>query len=154
MLNLLKFQLDRKEKDYLFQLFESIDENHDSFIHVSDVIKLYKDKFQMTLTEGDFDKCEKHLQLSRDGGITFTEFLLGACSKATIVTEGSVKQVFQYIDGNGNMQITKDELKAYIGIDNDEMIGNMLVEADVDSSGYLDYKEFCNLMYRLNRIIS
>ena len=64
-----------------------------------------------------------------------------------------MKQVFQYIDGNGNMQISKDELKAFIGIDNDELISNILVEADVDSSGYLDYKEFCNLMYRLNRII-
>jgi len=69
------------------------------------------------------------------------------------VTESSVKQVFQYIDGNGNMQISKDELKAFLGIDNDEMISNILVEADLDSSGYLDYKEFCNLMYRLNRII-
>lgn len=69
------------------------------------------------------------------------------------MTESSVKQVFQYIDGNGNMQISKDELKAFLGIDNDEMISNILVEADLDSSGYLDYKEFCNLMYRLNRII-
>jgi len=69
------------------------------------------------------------------------------------VTESSVKQVFQYIDGNGNMQISKDELKAFLGIDNEEMISNILIEADLDSSGYLDYKEFCNLMYRLNRII-
>ena len=69
------------------------------------------------------------------------------------MTESSVKQVFQYIDGNGNMQISKDELKGFLGIDNDEMISNILVEADLDSSGYLDYKEFCNLMYRLNRII-
>lgn len=69
------------------------------------------------------------------------------------MTESSVKQVFQYIDGNGNMQISKDELKAFLGIDNDEMISNILIEADLDSSGYLDYKEFCNLMYRLNRII-
>ena len=69
------------------------------------------------------------------------------------MTESSVKQVFQYIDGNGNMQISKDELKAFLGIDNEEMISNILIEADLDSSGYLDYKEFCNLMYRLNRII-
>jgi Ca2+-binding EF-hand superfamily protein len=61
LLNLIKTQLDRKEKEALFLLFELLDENKDSFIHVSDVIKHYKDKFSITVTEADFDRCDKHL---------------------------------------------------------------------------------------------
>jgi len=52
------------------------------------------------------------------------------------------------------MQLSREELKAFVGVDNDEMIANMLIEADNDSSGYLDYKEFCNLMFRLTRVIN
>lgn len=150
---MLKTQLDRKEKESLCYLFEIIDEDRDSHIKLSDIIKVYKDKFGITVTEADFDRSEKHLNINRDGGITLTEFLLGACSKPSIITEGNVKQVFQYIDGNGNQQISREELKGFIGIDDDERVASMLVEGDVDSSGYLDYKEFCNLMYRLNRIV-
>ena len=61
---------------------------------LNDVNKNYKEKYGMTITEGDLDRAEKHIDLNREGGITVTEFMLGACSKASIITEANVKYVF------------------------------------------------------------
>ena len=94
MLFMVKMLLDRKERESLCQLFEALDENQDSHIELGDLSRLYKDKFSIIVTEADFDRSYKHLNLSRPGGMTLTEFLIGACNKSSLITEGSVKQVF------------------------------------------------------------
>lgn len=56
---MVKFFLSRNEKDGLTLLFEAIDEDKDSIITLSEMSKVFKDKFSMQVSDEVFDKLEK-----------------------------------------------------------------------------------------------
>ena len=90
--------------------------------------------------------------MSREGGISITEFILGACNKANLITDHNLKQMFNYINVDKSPMITRDELKFFLGVNDDSYVGLIMEEADDDCDGGLTYKEFSNLMMRISRL--
>ena len=151
LLYMVKILLDKKEKEAITALFETIDDDRNAKIDVDDITKAYRDKYDILVSDTDINRVSKQVDVSREGEITITEFLLGACSKSTLLTDANLKQVFAFIDAGGNNMISRRELKSFLGVNDDTYIGLIIEEADDDCDGGLNYKEFSNLMMRITR---
>lgn len=152
MLHMVKNYVDKKEREVLIQLYETIDDDRDSQIDVEDIAKAYRDKYGMTISDSDMIKIGKQVDVSREGGITITEFILGACNKNLLITDQNLRSVFSYIDANQNNIIGRDELKSFLGVNDDIYVGLIIEDADDDCDGGLNYKEFNNMMTRMARL--
>ena len=149
-----KIFLDRSEKEMLHALFELMDTDRDSQIDVSDIGRAYRDMFDYTIQDSELVKIGKQVDVSREGGITITEFVLAACNKQTLITENNVKYMFSYIDQayGGNGFICRDELKAFLGVNDDNYVRLIIEEADDDGDGGLTLKEFSTTIMRIQRL--
>ncbi|TNV79079.1 hypothetical protein FGO68_gene11603 [Halteria grandinella] len=152
LMYMVKLQLDKKDRDTLVQLFETIDEDKDGMIDAQDIATVYGTKYAMQLSEQDISRIRKQLDVSKASGITITEFLLGACNKSTLINEPNLRSVFHYIDGSAGGFITRKELMSFLGVNDETYIGLIMEEADDDCDGGLNMKEFINFMMRLSRL--
>jgi calcium-dependent protein kinase len=130
--------LDKKDKEAIIQLFESIDEDRNSEIDAEDIGKAYREKYLMQLSEADLQKIKRQLDVSREGAITVTEFMLGACNKNALLTEANLKLTFNYLDAKSTGFITREEVKSFLGVDDDTYVGLIMEEADDDCDGGLN----------------
>jgi Ca2+-binding EF-hand superfamily protein len=90
--------------------------------------------------------------VSHEGGITVTEFMLGACNKTMLIHEISIKQVYERMDKRESGLITRGDLSEFLGVADESYIGLVMEEADEDCDGGLTYKEFYNMMMRITRL--
>jgi calcium-dependent protein kinase len=142
--------IDKKEKDNLQIVFESIDENREGEISPSDFIKAFKLKFNLVISEQEIQKVVKDSSLMHGSkNITFTEFLIAASNKNLLLNENNLKAAFNYIDDDGDGFINRDDYRKFVNIDNEYFIGNLIEEADNDCDGGLHYEEFINIMSKL-----
>jgi Ca2+-binding EF-hand superfamily protein len=147
-----KTVIDKKEKDNLQVLFECLDENKDGEITLKEFIANYKSKFNINLIEGEMAKIIKQIDMNNDRNISFTEFLVGACNKVSLLTDHNLKSTFSCIDYDKDGIITREDLRVFMNIKNDYMLGNVIEEADDDCDGGITYKEFCLNMLKLLRL--
>jgi calcium-dependent protein kinase len=94
-------------------------------------------------------KLMRQIDMNGDREISFTEFLMGACNKISLLSELNLKIAFACIDADKNGFITRDDLKEFLGIKDDTYIGIMIEEADDDCDGGLHYKEFSTIMVKI-----
>ncbi len=144
-----KTVLDKKEKDNLQILFESIDENKDGEVNLREFISNYKSKFNIIITDAEMAKIIRQVDLNGDREISFTEFVMGASNKYTLLSESNLNNTFAWIDMDKDGFITRDDLKEFVGVKDDTYIGIMIEEADDDCDGGLNQKEFNTLMAKL-----
>ena len=112
-------------------------------------MRAFKVKYNLLITEPEMNKIMKDVNLVNPKTISFTEFLIAACSKNNLLTEANLKQVFNFIDDDGDQFINREDFKKFINVDNDYFIGNLMEEADNDCDGGLHWEEFSTLMSRL-----
>jgi Ca2+-binding EF-hand superfamily protein len=147
-----KLILDKKDKDWLIALFESIDEDKDGMIDVTDIGNAYSTKYGIQISEQELQRIGKQINVSKEGGITVTEFILGACNKSYLINEPNLRQVFHFIDASGGGFVSRKELMGFLGVADETFIGIVMEEADDDCDGGMNMKEFINLMMRVNRL--
>ena len=123
----------------------------DGEINLKEFVNNFKSKFNITVPDGEMARVIRQIDLKGDREVTFTEFTMGACNKYTLLTEANLMIVFSWIDVNKDGFITREDLKEFIGIDNDTYIGIMIEEADDDCDGGLTFKEFTMIMSKLLR---
>ena len=89
----------------------------------------------------------KNCDLNFDGQIQFTEFMIAACNKRALLTQHNVDECFQYLDHDGDGNITVQDLKKILGEDIDErFIKQMLEDADEEDLQKMGKREFSGLM--------
>lgn len=135
---MVKTVIDKKEKDNLQILFEAFDENKDGVLSLKEMVYAYKSKFGILVPEGEIARVIRQVDLKGDRELTFTEFVMGACSKPTILTDINLKIAFMWIDTDHDNFITRADLKEFIGVQVDTYIGIMIEEADDDCDGGLN----------------
>lgn len=112
-------------------------------------MKAFKHKYNLLITEPEMNKILKDVNLVNTKTISFTEFVIAACSKNHLLSEANLKQVFNYIDDDGDQFITREDFKKFVNVDNEYFIGNLMEEADNDCDGGLTWEEFSGLMSRM-----
>ena len=137
-----KNMIDRKEKDSLQVLFECLDSNKDGELTLKELVESYKEKFNITIAEGEVIKIIKQIDVNNDRNISFTEFLIGTCSKVTLLSDHNLRGVFVCMDLDSSGMITREDLRVFMSTKNEYLIGNVIEEADDDCDGGLNYKEF------------
>lgn len=90
----MKNFLEKKDRDILTALFDTLDDDHNGIIDTKDIAKGYCEKYGINVLEAELGRVSKQIDVSREGGITVTEFMMGACSKLGLVTEGNLKAVY------------------------------------------------------------
>ena len=63
----------------------------------------------------DIIRMMRSADTSGDGKIDYTEFMTAAFKKQTLVQEENLKKAFEIFDGDGDGQISLDELKSGFG---------------------------------------
>ena len=69
---LVKLSLSRHEREGLSLIFEGIDEDRDCVVSMGDIVKYFKDKFGMQISDEVYDKVEKQFGKKGGGGIGYT----------------------------------------------------------------------------------
>ncbi|CDW88817.1 protein kinase domain containing protein [Stylonychia lemnae] len=149
---MVKTVIDKKEKDNLQIMFETLDDNKDGEINLKEFLVNFKSKFNINVLEADMTKVIRQIDLNGDREVSFTEFLMGACNKQSLLCEGNLQSIFAWIDMDKNGFITRDDLKEFIGVKDDTYIGIMIEEADDDCDGGITQKEFTAIMTKLLRV--
>ncbi len=139
---LVKLSLSRHEREGLSLIFEGIDEDRDCVVSMRDIVKYFKDKFGMQISDEVYDKVEKQFGKKGGGGIGYTEFLMAGCNKNVILSEANLKHLYAYIDTSGNGLLSREEVKTFLGVNDDTYIGIIVEDADDDCDGGISFKEF------------
>ena len=71
----------QKEKEFLKAVFDALDNVRDGELEPEEFIQEFKSKFGLTLPKKDMERMVRHVDLSGDGNVQFTEFLAAACLK-------------------------------------------------------------------------
>lgn len=133
-------------------MFETLDDNKDGEINLKEFLVNFKSKFNINVPEADMVKVIRQIDLNGDREVSFTEFMLGASNKQSLLCDANLQSIFAWIDMDKNGFITREDLKEFIGVKDDTYIGIMIEEADDDCDGGLTYKEFTSIMSKLLRI--
>ena len=98
-----------------------------------------KEEIQSYFNEIDADK---------NGKIDYTEFIAATLQKNTFLKKEKLYEAFSALDTDGNGKITKDELMRVLKLQpqHDEFVTNLIKSADKNGDGYIDYKEFVEMM--------
>ena len=104
-------------------------------------------KLNQTVTEDDLKDMISVVDTKGDGKINFEEFVaMMEKRKDEADTEQEIINAFRVFDKDGNGLISKAELTNIMSILGDtltnEEIEEMIIEADVDGDGFINYEEF------------
>ena len=149
-MHMAKTNIDKREKDNLRMIFDALDEEKDGEIELSEFVIQLKEKFDISVKIEEIEAIMKQCDLDYDGKIQFTEFLIAACNKRSLFSRYNIEQAFTFIDADGDKEITRKDLQAFLGEEIDEFfISNMISAADENNDGGLELDEFSELMLRI-----
>ena len=85
--------------------------------------------------------------------IDVNEFCLATIDHKKVLNEEKMTTIFKMIDTDSSGQIDLNELKVFFGMsdknDGDEIIRDLIGEADENSDGQISLKEFKTMMSRI-----
>lgn len=140
---------EEQRADYL-DAFNMFDNNQDGTITREKLGNLMR-KLNQTVTEDDLKDMISVVDTKGDGKINFEEFVaMMEKRKDEADTEQEIINAFRVFDKDGNGLISKAELTNIMSILGDtltnEEIEEMIIEADVDGDGFINYEEFVRMM--------
>ena len=140
---------EEQRADYL-DAFNMFDNNQDGTITREKLRNLLL-KLNQTVTEDDLKDMISVIDTTGDGKINFEEFVaMMEKRKNEADTEQEIINAFRVFDKDGNGLISKAELTNIMSILGDtltnEEIEEMIIEADVDGDGFINYEEFVRMM--------
>jgi len=98
-----------------------------------------KEEIQSYFNEIDADK---------NGKIDYTEFIAATLQKNVFLKKEKLFEAFSALDTDKNGKIAKDELMRVLKLQpqHDKFVTELIKSADQNGDGYIDYKEFVDMM--------
>ena len=97
----------------------------------------------------------QNIDINQNGAVDFTEFVIALVSTKDILTDEKLLAAFNMLDMDGNGRITKEDLEKVFrnspDINQDEMISEMIEEADDRGQGEIGFQEFKTLMLTMQK---
>ena len=132
----------------LNNLFKAFDKDNDGQIDYKEfeqgIIRLNskeikKEEIQSYFNEIDTDK---------NGKIDYTEFIAATLQKNIFLKKEKLFEAFSALDTNKNGKIAKDDIMRVLKLQpqHDKFVTELIKSADKNGDGYIDYKEFVDMM--------
>lgn len=145
--------ISKSEKEKLGQIFKALDKNGDGKLSKEEIMDGYETHFGKLLNEDEVDELFESVDTDRSGFIDYSEFIVASMSSKKNMSEEKLTAAFKLFDVDGNGTISPEELKAVLSSSNqitDEAIEEILMQADEDKNGEIEFDEFCKLMAKVD----
>ena len=110
-------------------------------------------------TEIDFeeklDKIFDELDGDKNGTIEFEEFLRGCIDKSEILNDKYINYAFKFLDKENKKSLSPEQIMSAFFVESEaskEILNNMLDSNDYDKNGRIDFEEFKNLIYSIEKL--
>jgi len=100
------------------------------------------------------DEIMRKVDTGKTGSIAYSQFLMAAADKTTLLSETVLKAAFDTIDLDGSGKISVSELKDLMKTQADmseEVLVQLLRQADDNGDGEIEFEEFVRLMKTAHR---
>ena len=140
-------RLSENEINDLKEIFKAFDENHDGQIGFNE-FEQGLNKLKTGETDNIISSYFSSIDTDKNGKIDYTEFLAACLEKKIFLKEEKLYEAFTALDKDHNGKITKDELMSVLKLEpkDDSYVKELIKNADLNSDGVIDYKEFLEFM--------
>ena len=100
------------------------------------------------------DEIMRKVDITKSGSIAYSQFLMAAADKTTLLSETVLKAAFDTLDLDGSGKISVSELKDLVKTQadmSDEVLEQLLRQADDNGDGEIEFEEFVRLMKTAHR---
>lgn len=134
---------DPDEIEGLYNMFESMDENHDGSITITEMRNAFKRR-KSEVSDADLQRLMEAGDADGNGVLNYDEFLAATISVARLRKPEEMSRLFRQFDLDGDGFVTLDELYQVLkaqGGTMDDARAQMAI-LDRDKNGVVDYSEF------------
>lgn len=132
----------------LEQVFHKIDKNGDGKISYPELYEELIKEMPTEVAEEEAKKVMNAIDVDGSGHINYSEFLRVNLEQEHLLSRDNIRKTFAYFDKDGSGNLEKTELSSWLckgGIP-DDIVMDLINEADTDNDGTIDVKEFENLL--------
>ncbi|EFJ22408.1 calcium dependent protein kinase 1 [Selaginella moellendorffii] len=146
-LRVIAESLSEEEIAGLKEMFKMMDTDNSGSI-TFDELKAGLERVGSNLVESEIRDLMAAADVDNSGTIDYKEFITATLHLNKIEREEHLLAAFAYFDKDNSGYITKDELQQVCAENHmgDEVIEEMMREADQDNDGRIDYSEFVTMM--------
>ncbi|KAM0924297.1 hypothetical protein ACQ4PT_004939 [Festuca glaucescens] len=150
-LRVIAESLSEEEIAGLKEMFEAMDTDHSGAI-TYDELKEGMRKYGSTLKDTEIRDLMEAADVDNSGTIDYIEFIAATLHLNKLEREEHLVAAFSYFDKDGSGYITVDELQQACKEHNmpDAFLDDVIIEADQDNDGRIDYGEFVAMMTKGN----
>lgn len=136
----------------LIGIFQKIDSNGDGRISKHELYEEYFKLMGAADAEQEVEWIMKQVDVDNSGFIDYSEFVVAASRKETLINKSNLEICFKSFDTDGNGKISSSELKAILdnGNTDNEIWARLVAEVDSNGDGEIDLQEFKAMMTRIN----
>lgn len=135
--------------------FQQLDKDGDGKIIRSELMEEYTKTMNFDDARRTVDEIIERLDQDQDGNIDYTEFLISCSEYQKLVSQENLKMAFKVFDIDGSGMITLDDIKNVLQngqFAEEETWIMLLKEADTNGDGFIDLKEFIEIMKNMNGV--
>ena len=108
-----------REKQFLKRVFDALDEEKDGELEFHEFVQQFHVKFGMQLSVDHMRKMVASMDLpgtktGGDGLIQFTEFLVAASDKISLLTSDNIHKEFKYLDADQDGVINANDIEKFM----------------------------------------
>jgi len=139
--------LPKNELEGIKEMFRAIDEDGSGTITIKE-LKEGLAKKGASLASSEVEKIISDIDINGNQKIDYEEFIAATIHLNKLNREELMMEAFKYFDRDESGFITRDEMKTALddaGVLDDD-VANILMTADTNGDGGIDYQEFCEMM--------
>ena len=132
----------------LNELFKAFDKDNNGQIDYKEfeqgIMKLNSNQIKKEEIESYFNEIDT----DKNGKIDYTEFIAATLQKNIFLKKEKLYEAFSALDTDCNGKIAKDELMRVLKLqpEHDQFVTELIKSADKNGDGFIDYKEFVEMM--------
>ena len=143
----------KSEKESLGAIFLSLDKNGKGKLSEQDLLEGYKKMYgDLAIDEEEIKKLMEMIDTDKCGYVKYTEFIVAAISKKTLLSKERLEAAFHLFDIDGSGKISLEEVKEILagneGIANDKW-DNVIKEINGGKTTEITLEGFVTMMQKL-----
>jgi len=139
-----------KESIDLTEIFKQLDIDGNQKL-APEELKFGLEKSGIKMNDNEFKAMFNRLDTNKNGSISYSEYLAGACDLCILNSEKYLMEAFHFFDKDDKGYLTKSEIRDCFsrGWIQEETLNELFEEVDRNYDGYISFKEFCAMMNKV-----